>query len=551
MSPGTPACLLAAAVLAACAGAAPRSQAPDVSRHRLEAHVRFLASDALEGRMTGTTGYRAAAEYVASQFRQLGLEAAGSAGYFQDVEYASALIDSQRSAMRLHRGGKARTLAWKQDWVAGGDVLRERSAVRAAAVFVGHGVQAPELGHDDYAGLDVRGRIVVMLDGAPKTFDANARAYYSSGRVKDAAAVKHGAIGVVGLRSAYSVKQYKWADLVQNAGRVPSMRWVSADGRAADYFPELRGSVGLAEPAAAALFDGALATHAQVLEADERGEPLPRFPLALEVELDRRSTVTRARAPNVVARLPGSDPALAAEHIVYTAHLDHLGVGHPVNGDAIYNGMYDNAMGIAMLLESARALAAAKPRRSILFVAVGGEERGLLGSDYFAQHPTVPIGRIVANVNLDMPLLLYPIADVVAFGSEHSGLGAVVAAAAEAEGLTLAPDPLPDEVIFIRSDQYSLVRQGVPAVFLVPGFTSTDPAVKGSDAFGAFLKTHYHKPSDDLSLPVDWASAERFTRVNARIGLAAANAPAPPAWHPGNFFGERFGRRAASAAAGS
>jgi Zn-dependent M28 family amino/carboxypeptidase len=542
MSPRTLALLAAVAVLAACAGAASRPYAPDVSRQRLEAHVRFLASDALEGRMTGTTGYRAAAEYVASQFGQLGLEPAGTAGYFQDVEYASALIDPQRSAVRLHRGGKARALAWKQDWVAGGDVLRERSSVRAAAVFVGHGVQAPELGHDDFAGLDLRGKIAVVLDGAPKAFDANARAYYSSGRVKDAAAVKHGAIGVVGLRNAYSIKQYAWDSLVQNAGRVPSMRWVTPEGHAADYFTELRASAGLSEAAAAALFEGAPATYAQVLEADAAGAAMPRFALAGEIELDRRSTVTRARAPNVIARLPGSDPALAGEHVVYTAHLDHLGVGNAVNGDAIYNGMYDNAMGIAMLLESARALAAAKPRRSVLFVVVGGEERGLLGSDYFAHHPTVPIDRIVANVNLDMPLLLYPIADVVAFGSEHSALGAVVAAAAEAEGLRLAPDPLPDEVIFIRSDQYSLVRQGVPAVFLVPGFTSSDPAIKGGDAFGAFLKTHYHKPSDDLTRPVDWDSAERFTRVNVRIGLATANAAAAPTWHPGNFFGERFAR---------
>jgi hypothetical protein len=529
-----------------CAGTAPRPAAPEISRHRLEAHVRFLASDALEGRMTGTAGYRIAAEYVASQFRQLGLEPGGTDGYFQDVQYASGLIDMKQSAVRLHRGKTARTLAWKADWVAGADVLRARSAVRAPAVFVGYGIEAPELGHDDYAGLDVRGKIVVDLERAPKRFDNYQRAYYSTGRIKDAAAVRHGAIGTVTVRNAYTVKQYEWATLMANAGRVPSLRWVSGDGRAADYFPELRAGAYLSEAAAALLFEGAPATHAQILAADEAGAPVPRFPLALEIELDRRSTVTRASAPNVVGRLPGSDPALAGQHVVYTAHLDHLGVGNPVNGDAIYNGMYDNAMGIAMMLETARALAAAKPRRSILFVAVGGEERGLLGSDYFAQHPTVPVDSLVANVNLDMPLVLYPLADVIAFGSEHSSLGAVAAAAASAEGLTLTPDPLPDEVRFVRSDNYSLVRQGIPAISLLAGSTSADPAVKGGEVSAEFRKTHYHKPSDDLSRPVDWDSAERFTRVNTRIGLAVANASTPPAWHPGNFFGERFARRAAA-----
>lgn len=544
-------CLLAASVTAGCAGPARRAaDAPDISRQRLEAHVRFLASDALEGRMTGTQAYRVAAEYVASQFRSIGLEPAGTDGYFQDVPYASAMIDTRHSSVRLFRGKSARTLGWQKDWIAEADVLRAQSGVRALAVFVGYGIEAPELGHDDYAGLDVRGKIVVMLDRAPKTFGTYERAYHSSFRLKSAAAVRHGAIGVVSLRNAYMIKQYPWESLVRNAGRVPSMRWVSDDGRAADYFPELRAGAALAEGAAAQLFEGAPATHAQVLAADEAGSPVPRFPLALEIGLDRRSTVTRASAPNVIARLPGSDPAVAAEHVVFTAHLDHLGVGSPIDGDAIYNGMYDNAMGIAMLLETARALAAAKPRRSILFVAVGGEERGLLGSDYFAQHPTVPIGKLVANVNLDMPLLLYPIADVVAFGSEHSSLGAVVAAAAQAEGLALAPDPTPDEVVFIRSDQYSLVRQGVPAIYLVPGFASTDPAVKSGEVRADFRKTHYHKPSDDFSRPVDWPSAERFTRVNVRIGLGAANDPLAPTWHPGNFFGERFGRRAAGPSGG-
>ena len=260
----------------------------------------------------------------------------------------------------------------------------------------------------------------------------------------------------------------------------------------------------------------------------------------MRVSTSKRSQIDRISSPNVIGMLPGSDPALADQWVVYTAHLDHIGIGTEVDGDEIYNGAYDNAMGVALMIETARALVAAQPRRSVMFVAVGGEERGLLGSDYFAQQPPVPVEQMVANVNLDMPLFLYPLAEVIAFGSEHSSLEQVVRSAAAAEGLELAADPLPEEVLFIRSDQYSLVKQGVPAIFLVSGFKSSDPEIAGGELFGEFLNTHYHKPSDDLSRPVHWPSALKFARTNVQIGLQAANADQAPRWNEGNFFGERF-----------
>lgn len=513
-----------------------------VTQAALEAHVRFLASDALEGRMTGTTAYQVAAEYVQSQFRQIGLAPGAAGGYLQNVPYTSSLIDPKSSTVRVHRNGKTRTLKWKEEFIMGGDPLLARTQVRAPAVFVGYGVQAPDLGYNDYAEVDVRGKIVIAMAGAPKQFPANQRAYYSSGLVKEQTAVEHGAVGYVGLRSAYSVKQYPWAKLVQNAGAIPSMNWLSDSGDASNHQAQLRGAASLSESAAELLFKGAPYSHPQLLAADAASEPLTSFALPLELELSRRNTLARTASPNVIGLLKGTDPKLASEYVVYTAHLDHIGIGNPVNGDRIYNGAYDNAMGVAALIETARAMATARPRRSVLFVAVGGEERGLLGSDYFAQHPAVPAASIVANINLDMPLFLYPLADVVAFGAEHSTLGSIVAAAAEAEGLKLAPDPLPDEVIFIRSDQYSFVRQGVPSIFLVSGFTSSDPAVNGGAEFQKFLQTHYHKPSDDLSRQVDWPSAQKFTRVNTRIGLAVANTAEAPRWNAGDFFGERFGK---------
>jgi Zn-dependent M28 family amino/carboxypeptidase len=192
------------------------------------------------------------------------------------------------------------------------------------------------------------------------------------------------------------------------------------------------------------------------------------------------------------------------------------------------------------MLESARALAAAPPRRSILFVALAGEEKGLLGSDYFAHYPTVPTDSIVANVNIDMPLFLFPLADIIAFGAENSSLGPVAAAAASAEGFALTPDPMPEENIFVRSDQYSFVKKGIPAIYLDPGITSSDDSVDGAAITTAFRRTHYHRPSDDLSQPIDWDSAIRFTRANARIGWSIANDDARPSWNEGNFFGDMF-----------
>jgi Zn-dependent M28 family amino/carboxypeptidase len=230
--------------------------------------------------------------------------------------------------------------------------------------------------------------------------------------------------------------------------------------------------------------------------------------------------------------------------VVLTAHLDHTGVRPASGGDRINNGAYDNATGSAILLEVARALAAApvRPKRTVVVVLVTAEEKGLLGSDYFAHYPVKAAGRMVANVNLDMPVFLTASSDIVAFGSENSTLDAVVRRALTASGYTMSPDPMPEQNIFVRSDQYSLVKKGVPAVYLMPGFTATDKAVNGQQVFGGFLASHYHKPSDDLSLPMDLAAVERFARANLAVARAIADDPVDPAWKPGNFFGKLFGK---------
>jgi Zn-dependent M28 family amino/carboxypeptidase len=259
------------------------------------------------------------------------------------------------------------------------------------------------------------------------------------------------------------------------------------------------------------------------------------------VTLRRKTTHERITSPNVVGLLRGTDPELADEYVVYTAHLDHTGrTTAPIDGDDINNGMYDNAMGTAIMIEAARALAASPPRRSILFVALTAEESGLLGSDYFAHYPPVPQDSIVANVNMDMPLFLFPIDKMVAFGAEHSTLGAVADAAASAEGFTLVPDQQPDEILYSRSDQFSFVRQGIPAIWLDSSIESSDPDYDGPAITEDHLKKHYHKPSDDMTRPIFWDETLAFIRANARIGWGIGNDDARPTWNDDSFYGNLY-----------
>jgi hypothetical protein len=426
----------------------------------------------------------------------------------------------------------------------GGDAFRVESEVTAPVVFAGWGITAPELGHEDYAGLDVEGAIVAIFRGAPARFPHNRRAFYSRNKSEDAAA--RGAVGILTLQTREEQHRVPWERLIRNPYRA-GMEWLNEAGEVQGERPEILGDAYLSPRGAEALFAHAPRSLDSALEAAERDEA-SGFELPVTATLRRRTVMEETSAPNVVARLPGSDPALAGEAVVFTAHLDHIGVGAPRDGDAIYNGAYDNATGVATLIETARLFTEGEaPRRTVLFVALAGEEKGLLGARYFAHRPPVPIGNLVANVNLDMPLFLYPLADLVAFGAEHSSLEATVATAAATYDLVLSPDPMPEQVIFVRSDQYAFVEEGVPAIFLVPGFGSRDPAVDGSAVWHEFFNRHYHMPSDDLSLPFDGPSAERFTRVNYQIGLDVANAPARPTWNPGDFFGERFGHAAAAA----
>lgn len=514
-----------------------------ITEARLKEHVTILSDDAYEGREAGTDGYDRAATYVAEQLADVGVSPGAGDGWMQDVPLRSYKIDTSSATIIVHRDGEDVALTYRDDFAMGGDALRETNSVRAGVVYVGYGVHAPEFGYSDFDGVDVGGKIIAFFGGAPETIEGEERAYYASTRNKIREAVSRGAVGLLYLRSRKTEKNRSWEEAKKTFGMRPAMTWINDLGEAANYFPEILGTAFLSIEAAEDLFGIAPLSFSEALDAAEAAETASAD-LSVEITLSRRTEHSLAESANVVGLVRGTDAALADEYVVYSAHLDHVGVrGAEDEDDRIHNGAYDNAMGIALMLETARAIAAAPPRRSVLFVAVTAEEKGLLGSDFFASNPTVSTDAIVANINLDMPLFLFPVADLVAFGSERSSLHAMVEASAKDEGFAFSPDPLPEENLFVRSDQYSFVLQGIPSVYLMPGFTSLDDSIDGEAVFRDHLDNHYHEPSDDMNLVFEWSSALRFARANARIGLRVANAPDRPEWNEGDFFGLRYGKR--------
>jgi hypothetical protein len=510
----------------------------------IRADMRFLSDDLLEGRGTGTRGYEIAAKFMATQFESLGLQPAGDNGtYFQRVPLRSMNLDESKATLTLVRASKKETLNFRKDYILRGDPGNTESSAEAPVVFVGFGVTAPEQGYDDYKGIDVKGKIVALIFGAPN-FESSLKAHYSSFWLKATNAASHGAVGLIVLDDPGLEQIYPFSKRVRDLA-IPEFRWLDPQGRPNEYHPELKGSAALSLEATKRFFDGSPHTADEVFAAAKAGK-LTSFALPITAKI---RTVTKWKdvgSPNIVAKLEGSDPLLKEECLVFSAHLDHLGIGEPVRGDRIYNGALDNASGSAILLEIARAFRkmTPRPRRSILFVSVTGEEAGLLGSDYFAHYPTVAKSSIVADVNADMDLMLWPLQDIVAFGAEHSTLDAAIRRAAERMHLSESPDPLAQLVIFIRSDQYSFVKQGIPAVMPSPGFKSSDPKIDPFAILGKWEDTRYHQPQDDMDQPgLDFDAAAQFARFVFLCGYLVTEDAQRPAWNKGDFFGEHYGSR--------
>ena len=535
--------LAAALLFGACSDnreaqtAAPDEPLAVITAESIRKDLEYLAGDALEGREAGQPGYDMAAEYVANQFAALGLEPGGTEGWMQPVPLQSYQLDTATATLIVHRDGGDTALTYRDDFSMYGDKVRSHNSVRAEVVFVGYGVHAPQFGYSDLDNVDIDGKIVALFLGGPAALGSDERAYFSSTRTKSEEIVARGAVGVIGLFTRHLQETVPWQRIAESTGRKPGMTWTDVSGAADEYFPELLGSALLSPDAATDFFAGTPISFEAALDAADASQ-VASVPLGLEVTLTRNTSHAQLMSPNVIGVIRGTDAELAREYVVFSAHLDHVGRGVAVDGDDIYNGMYDNALGVAVMLGAARALAADPPRRSVMFIALTAEEVGLLGSDYFAHYPTVPTAALVANVNMDMPLFPLPVTNLIAYGAEHSSLQAFATAAAAAEGFVLVPDPIPEESVFRRSDQYSFVRKGVPAIYL----DSTFDDAASEEAFRSHRLQHYHRPSDDLSRPLHMDSVVRFARTNARLGRDIGNADARPTWNEGDFFGAMFAR---------
>jgi Peptidase family M28 len=510
---------------------------------RIRRHIEILAADAMQGREAGTEGHRLAAAYVSDRFAQIGLRPFGDAdGYLHNVDFLQTRLVERSASMVLHRAAQDLELEFGSDFVVSGGFGVAAESITAPLLFVGFGIRAPEYQHDDFADVDARGKILVEFTGAPPRFAPDERAYYSSATVKQRTATALGAVGIITIRTPVDLPRLTWPRMLASAA-TPAMRWLQADGEPRDGYPQLAASAVLSETGAQRLCEFAGRTPDELFGYEDAGAR-SGFDLGISVTLERRSEQTRATSPNVLGYLRGAEPKLAGEYVLFTAHLDHLGIGNTGESDNIYNGAYDNAAGVAVMLEIAESMADSndRPKRSIAFAAVTAEEKGLRGSDYLANNPPVPIDSIVAVINMDMPYFGYPIADVEAFGAEHSTLHGTLQQATAALGLQLTPDPRPELVRFIRSDQFSFVKQGVPGLNLKPGSMSSDPEIDAAAMRDRYLAEFYHSPADDLDLPYSAEGAGRFAQLALTLGLMVANDPDRPAWQHGDFFGDRFGR---------
>lgn len=519
------------------APAATRTLSP--SADNIQSDLQFLASDALEGREAGTPGYDAAAQYVADRMADLGVAPAGSDGtYFQTVPLRRSyrVPDALSLTVTHAESGEPLELEENADYVMYGSTRSEQATISAEAVFVGFGIVAPDLGRNDYDGLDVDGKIVVMLNGTPKGIQTEERAYYGS--QKTAEASNRGAIGIVSLETPTREQVYSFSRLV-GEGRLESasMSWLKPDGTAFSRAPNIQASGYLSLAGGRKLFEAAGQDFDAMIDAAEaEGGAVAGYDLPFEISMAQASTIDTVESDNVIGVIEGSDPDLKNEIIVLTAHLDHIGISKSFEDDKINNGALDNAAGVATLLEVARMmLASAPPKRSVMLLIVTAEEKGLLGAQYFAQNPTVDAARLVGNVNLDMPVLTYAFEDVVAFGSDRSTIAAAVSSAANEMGMQLSPDPFPDQGVFTRSDHFRLVEIGVPSVFLATGFANG-----GEAAWAEHFAKNYHRPSDDLNNSIDYDAAAKFAEINARIAMTLANADERPLWVKDDFFARQF-----------
>jgi len=493
------------------------------------AFVEALANDEMQGRNTGSPEHLKAAQYVAAEFAKSGLKPAGVEGYIQPVKFKGRKLVESGCSLELIRGGKAERLVLGEDALIGVRVDPSDS-VEAPLVFAGYGLVVPESKYNDFTGLDLRGRIIVTIAGGPSDIPGPLKSHYQFVTERARFLKQAGVAGTVIIQNP------RMADIPWS--RLALARFQEAMSLADPSLSDdagLKIGVTMNPDRADKWFAGSGHELKDLLALVDAGKPLPRFPLApslrAKVKVERRELESQ----NVVGIRPGTDAALKNEYVVLSAHLDHVGVGEPINGDRIYNGAMDDASGVAALLDIAAALNEAKTqtKRSLLFLAVTGEEKGLLGSRYFAAHPTVELKSLVADLNMDMFLPLYPLHLATVWGLNESDLGDLARRVSKSLDVEVQDDPQPQRNVFIRSDQYSFIRRGVPSLMMAFGYTLGS---KEEEIAKQWLTNRYHAPSDDLNQPVDMKAAGQYNRLMMALAEAVANNPARPKWKADSFF---------------
>jgi Zn-dependent M28 family amino/carboxypeptidase len=492
-------------------------------------YVKVLAADNMEGRETGSPGLRKAQEFVVEQLKRAGLEPVGSASYYQPVRFESRQIVEKESSLALMHNGQVEPLMLGDDAIFSTRVDLAPS-VNAPLVFAGYGLTLPELGHDDLAGLDLRDKVVVIFPGAPAEIPGALASHYQSAGERWKALRKAGAVGVITILNPAAM-DIPWSRISANRAH-PSMALKGAE------FDETSGeklAVVFNPEKAQKLFEGSGHSLQELIDLVKDRKPLPHFPLVPTIRAKASVSKKTVDSANLVAELPGSDPKLKNEYVVLSAHLDHLGVGEPINGDRIYNGAMDNASGSAVLLDLIASLKKSpqKLKRSLLFVFVTGEEKGLLGSRYFTSHPTVKPGSMIANINIDMFLPIVPLKVLTVYGLAESDMGDLAREVAQSLGVQVQVDPEPQRNAFIRSDQYNFIRHGVPALAMGVGFEKGSPQ---QEIFKNWRTQRYHAPSDDLDQPVDLAAAGKYEEIIQALMVRLADNASRPQWKPDSFF---------------
>jgi len=501
--------------------------------------VSVLADDKMEGRETGSAGLRQADAYIAEQLKKDGLEPAGTKGFYQPVKFESRQIVENGSSLSLAKDGEAHPLTLGDDAVFSTRIDLVPS-VSAPLIFVGYGLTVPERNYDDLAGLDLRGKVAVIMAGSPAEIPGALASHYQSAGERWKVLEKAGAVGTIAILNPASM-DIPWERISLNRTH-PNMALIGQE------FDETAGqklAVTFNPAKAEKLFAGSGHSFREILDLAKDRKQLPRFPLAVSIAAKAKVERKAVESANLVARLAGSDPRLKNEYVVLSAHVDHLGIGEPINGDRIYNGAMDNASGSAVLLDVAASLKKSPEglKRSLLFVFVTGEEKGLLGSKYFTAHPTVKANAMVADINIDMFLPIVPLKFLTVLGLNESNLGEQAGEIAESLGVRAQPDPEPERNAFIRSDQYNFIRHGIPALAMQVSFEKGSPE---QILFKNWLTQRYHAPSDDLAQPVDLNAAAKYEEIVRSLMVRVADDEQRPQWKQDSFF-ERYAQTATGA----